>query len=74
MTIPQIHGFLEAILRRTATQNAVFISNTAVAAQSDPKNIKKAVEGYMKQRVKDQSKKPKTRQQLVEDEKLFGIN
>jgi len=73
MTIPQIKGFMESIMRRTAAQNAVFISNTAVAAQSDPRGIKKAIEGYVKQRTKPQKNKPKIRQQTTEDEKLFGI-
>lgn len=50
MTIPQIHGFLLAIVRRKATEGAVFVSNVAVAAQGDSKGIKKAIETYVKQR------------------------
>lgn len=48
MTLPQITGFLAAIARKHAREAALFISNTAVAAQGDSKGIKKAVEKYLK--------------------------
>jgi hypothetical protein len=51
MTIPQIKGFMEAILRRTAMYNAVFISNVAVGAQCDSKTIKKTIKNYADQRM-----------------------
>ena len=42
----QLTGFLEAINRRTANQNAMFISNVAVGAQCDGKTIKKTIKQY----------------------------
>ncbi len=48
MTIPQIKGFLGAIIRSRAVEGASFVSNVAVAAQGDSKGIKKTVNNYLK--------------------------
>lgn len=48
MTIPQIKGFLGAIVRRKAVEGANFVSNVAVGAQGDSKGIKKTVKNYLK--------------------------
>lgn len=48
MSIPELHGFLEAIYRRSASENATFVSNVAVASQGDGKQIKKTVESFTK--------------------------
>lgn len=50
MTIPQIRGFLTAIMKRKATDGATFISNIAVGTQGDSKGIKKAIKEYLKLR------------------------
>ena len=50
MTIPQIKGFLNAIVRRKAVEGATFVSNVAVGAQGDSKGIKKTVKNYLKVR------------------------
>jgi hypothetical protein len=64
MTIPQIKGFMEAIIRRTAMHSASFLSNTAVAAQGDSKSIKKAIGNYIER--KDSLSKAKTVKRLTE--------
>ena len=48
MTIPQLTGFLAAIVRRKAVEGATFVSNVAVGAQGDSKGIKKTVKHYLK--------------------------
>lgn len=48
MTIPQIKGFLGAIVRRKAVEGATFVSNVAIGAQGDSKGIKKTVKNYLK--------------------------
>lgn len=48
MTIPQIQGFLGAIVRKKAIEGATFVSNVAVGAQGDSKGIKKTVKNYLK--------------------------
>lgn len=48
MTIPQIKGFLGAIVRKKAIEEATFVSNVAVASQGKAKSIKKTVKSYLK--------------------------
>jgi hypothetical protein len=48
MTIPQIHGFLDAIQERNSATNAMSLANIAVGAQGDPNTIKKTLNSYTK--------------------------
>lgn len=48
MTLPQIKGFLAAIGKQTAIDNAVFLSNTALGSQGAGKDIKKIIQSYIK--------------------------
>jgi len=59
---------MEAILRRSALMNAIFISNVAVSSQGDVKAIKKAIEGFTKQ---NKNKKKATIKPSTTDEELF---
>jgi hypothetical protein len=49
MTIPQLQGFLSAIVKRKAEESVSFITNTAVASNGDAKQIKKTVKIYTDQ-------------------------
>lgn len=46
MTIGQIKGFLGAIARRTALQQAMQLSTTALGSQGSGKDIKKTLKVY----------------------------
>lgn len=47
MTIPQIKGFIAAIGKRKANDAAMSLTNTALGAQGNGKDIKKAVNEYL---------------------------